>query len=573
MRLGAMARGLKFGSTRLSRKRKRDDDDAYESTRRIRHGLKRRRRIPILKIGDRINLSKILFTKHRDFLVTYKNRNSPVHAEHLEGKTVVLHFVPLVPWNSHLRLYVESLIDTYKALHPDGGFEVVFVGVKIGTFPSDPHTLLNPSLEKCFEEKFSIMPWTAVPFSDIVSQKSLERRLRFPFSRFVYDVYTVSVVLDPSGLVLQCQADDFFLWYGARAYPFTLERIDYLMSADKEMSKHPSVTRLLTSFGRDYVINKDNQEVPVRDLENKVVALYFYEDFPIDDLTEEIQVVYEKFADRAQFEIVLVYVHDSFDSCEFASEKSFWKKLNKMSWLALPFKDPRCKYLKRIFNYPAELNGWDPDPRLVIIGPQGKYFEPYGADILNRFGISAFPFTRRRAAELESESEYIKSLKLDMLLDPRTSFTQANGTKVKLSQLMGKRIMLIIENGWGFRYPEFWTKLKEIYLKMKNTENEFEVLHAPYECVAHSYAKYVGTIPWLRHSTFRLQSKKYAQLQRVFRGGVGLLAFDPDGRIVRKTKYPSIEEENFPFYAGSLFEEALRGLAKKFEWDRWLVEV
>ena len=101
-----------------------------------------------------------------------------------------------------------------------------------------------------------------------------------------------------------------------------------------------------------------------------------------------------------------------------------------MSWLALPFKDPRCKYLKRIFNYPAELNGWDPDPRLVIIGPQGKYFEPYGADILNRFGMSAFPFTRRRAAELESESEYIKSLKLDMLLDPRTSFSRANGTKV-----------------------------------------------------------------------------------------------------------------------------------------------
>ena len=99
-----------------------------------------------------------------------------------------------------MRLYVESLIDTYNALHPYGDFEVVFVGVKIGTFPSDPHTLLNPSVEKCFEEKFSIMPRTAVPFSDIVSQKSLERRLRFPFSRLVYDVYTVSVVLDPSGL-------------------------------------------------------------------------------------------------------------------------------------------------------------------------------------------------------------------------------------------------------------------------------------------------------------------------------------------------------------------------------------
>lgn len=168
----------------------------------------------------------------------------------------MLHFVPLVPWNSHLKLYVTSLVDTYNAL-PRSDFEVVFIGVKIDRFPSKPQTLCN--LEKCFEEKFSIMPWTAIPFSDITSQKSLEARLRFPFSRFVDSVYTVSVVIDPTGLVLQCQADDFFLWYGHRAFPFSLERVERLMFEDEETSKHSSITKLLTSFGRDYVINKDNQ--------------------------------------------------------------------------------------------------------------------------------------------------------------------------------------------------------------------------------------------------------------------------------------------------------------------------
>lgn len=101
-----------------------------------------------------------------------------------------------------------------------------------------------------------------------------------------------------------------------------------------------------------------------------MVGLYFYEDFPIDDLTTEILAVYEQLAGKAQFEVVLVYVHDSFDSCEFASEEAFWKKFSRMPWLALPFKDPRCKYLKRIFNYPVDLEGQGPDPRLVIVGPK-----------------------------------------------------------------------------------------------------------------------------------------------------------------------------------------------------------
>lgn len=564
------------GSRVGKRKRDRNYDRDWEQQLDTKKGkIKNKSKLPTLKIGDTVNLSKILFTKHRDFLITYHDRNRPVQAEHLKDKMVVLHFVPLVPWNSHLMLYVTSLIETYNALHLYHDFEVVFIGVNIGKFPSNPQTLLDPALEKCFEEKFSIMPWTAIPFSDITHQKSLETRLRFPFSRFVYDVYTVSVVVDRTGLVLQCQADDFFLWYGARAYPFTLKRVERLMFEDAETSKHPSITTLLTSLGRDYLINKDNQNVPVRDLEEKVVALYFYEDFPKDDLTQKIQAAYEQLANKEKFEVVLVYVHDSFDSCEFASEEAFWKKFNRMPWLALPFKDPRCKYLKRVFNYPVDLEGPGPDPRLVIIGPQGEFVEPYGVDILKNFGISAYPFSRKRAAEMESGSEYIKTLKLDMLLDPKTSFTQEDGSKVKLSQLTGKRIIFLIENGWATRYPAYWRRLKSRYLKMKNTDDEFEVIHAPYEYVASSYGESLGTVPWLRHRTFRLKSNKYTLLHSVFRGGVGLVAFDHDGRIVRRTSYPTIEKGNkkFPFYTGGLVEEALKDLVHQFDWDHWLVRV
>ncbi|KAL6529810.1 hypothetical protein OROGR_015433 [Orobanche gracilis] len=183
--------------------------------------------------------------------------------------------------------------------------------------------------------------------------------------------------------------------------------------------------------------------VPVHDLEDKVVALYFYQDYPIDSLTKEIQATYEQLSNKENIEIVLVYVHGSWDSFERSNEESFWKIFNAMSCLALSFKDINCTKLWQIFSYPLDLEGPGPDPRLVIIGfgPQGKFVEPYAVDILKNFGISAYPLTRKRVAELEAQ--YVMKLKPDMFWDPNTFFIQRDGSEVQLSQLVGKRIVLI----------------------------------------------------------------------------------------------------------------------------------
>lgn len=137
---------------------------------------------------------------------------------------------------------------------------------------------------------------------------------------------------------------------------------------------------------------------------------------------------------------------------------------------------------------------------------------------------------------------------------------------------MGKRIIFLIDGGnWAAQYPTFWPSLKARYLKMKNTDDAFEVIHAPYEHVGSSYS--IGTVPWLRHRTFPLNSIKYTLLQRVFRRSDGLLAFDRDGRIVRRTRYPFIEEGNgdFPFYSGGLVKEALRDIVLRFDLNYSLV--
>lgn len=101
-----------------------------------------------LKVGDRVSVSQILFNKHRDFLITYKDRNRPVQAKHLEGKVVILYFVPLTPWDNILLRWVTSLVDIYDVIQSQG-VEVVFIGVNTRESP-------EPSLEECFDEKFSI---------------------------------------------------------------------------------------------------------------------------------------------------------------------------------------------------------------------------------------------------------------------------------------------------------------------------------------------------------------------------------------------------------------------------------
>lgn len=126
---------------------------------------------------------------------------------------------------------------------------------------------------------------------------------------------------------------------------------------------------------------------------------------------------YEQLKDQ-NFEVVLIYIHDSKQTIGRTNEDTFWETFKTMPWLALPFKDPVIKKLRRICNYPLDFEGPAPDPGLVIVGPRGEFFEPYGADILMNFGIQAYPFNRRRMVDLEAEKA--KKVKPDMLWDPNT---------------------------------------------------------------------------------------------------------------------------------------------------------
>lgn len=110
------------------------------------------------------------------------------------------------------------------------------------------------------------------------------------------------------------------------------------------------------------------------------------------------------------------------------NEESFFKTFKSMPWLALPFKDPTYRKLKRLFGHNPDEVELVQTPSLVIIGPHGEFVEPWGDDILMRYKLQAYPFTREAVAKLETEK--IKELKLEMLWDRNALFRRNNGTDV-----------------------------------------------------------------------------------------------------------------------------------------------
>lgn len=541
---------------------------------------------PCIVEGDIINLSDLLFTRSRDYLI--KNNNERVKAEQLAGKDIIIYFTPL---SETLNLCTRSLMDVYNDCQLNCSLEIVFVVATDVPNSELNHCSLDSDSQKRFEYIFSCMPWTAIPFSDITSRKRLQRS----FGAEVYMYTPAMFVVESTGRVskLSWKAIDV---YGALGLPFSDERVTYLEAEDDAISKHPSLDALLASPQRDYVLSNNGVKVPIHTLEDKVVGLYFYEEgYTGDDSTELLKTAYERLAAEQNFEIVFIYIGDTVQTNMITSEESFMKRFRTMPWLALPFKDPNVKRLKRIFEYPSvQCCDEERPPEFVIFGPHGKFIEPFGIDILARYGTKAYPFTRMAAAKLETEK--VKDLKLEMLWDPNTIFKGKDGFQVPFAQLSGKRVILFYErlyeicpdaDCWSIK---FLRMLKEKYLQVKGTDDEFEVIHVVestdsvfldikkhyirrVQSKTESFASiHIGELPWLISDETKLLPSFGSCLY--FEGYVhsyhsSIFAFDLDGRLVRRSFYPTFEDTDFPFYAGDLEEETLSQLNECFEWNYW----
>lgn len=132
-----------------------------------------------------------------------------------------------------------------------------------------------------------------------------------------------------------------------------------------------------------YIFLMESYQVPISELQQKTVCLLFYEDnLECRKRMEELKQVYKLHKD---FEVVVVFPvsfgqHAFIQSAKFNKwrrELEFWKVFGDMPWLAVPFEDPKCRQLWRVFMRTKKCNNSNAS-KLFIIHSKDKYFEGGG---------------------------------------------------------------------------------------------------------------------------------------------------------------------------------------------------
>ncbi|VVA13406.1 PREDICTED: probable nucleoredoxin [Prunus dulcis] len=473
------------------------------------------------------DLFSLLSSEDRNFLV--RNNADQVEISSLSGKIVGLYFSG--SWCGPCRRFTPSLVEVYQDLASKGDFEVVFIS-------SDRD-------DKSFSGYFSEMPWLAIPFSDLEARKRLKELFKV---RGIPNL----VIIVANGKVSTDQGTRVVMEHGVDGYPFTAEKINFLKEQEAAAKENQSLSSLLVSRSRDYLISKDGSKVPVSELEGKMVGLYFslHTHKPCKDFTQALLKFHEKLKEKGEnFEIVLI-------SLDY--EEEHFKQGFQAPWLALPFKAKSCEKLARHF----ELENV---PTLVIIGQDGKTLRPNAVELIEEYGIEAYPFSAEKIAELADISKAkLEEQTLESLLvaGDRNFVIEKTGSKVPVSELAGKHIMLYFSAHWCPPCRAFMPKLIKAYNQIKAKDSAFEIIFISSDRDHSSFKEFFSTMPWL---ALPLGDPRKALVQRKFRiqGIPALVAISPNGQTLSTQARQLIQAYGADAYPFT--EEHLKHLEEKLE--------
>mgnify|MGYP003365943247 CR=1 FL=1 len=156
----------------------------------------------------------------------------------LQGKTVGLYFS--ASWSGPCHRFTRKLVDVFNDVSARAGFEVAFISA-------------DRDVES-FNKFFSNMPWVAIPFSD--SDKRNELRDLFRARELPH-----LVLLDEHGKVLTGDGVQIIVDHGLEGYPFTLKHVKELKEQDELARRDQSLTSILESQFRNFIISNDGMEV------------------------------------------------------------------------------------------------------------------------------------------------------------------------------------------------------------------------------------------------------------------------------------------------------------------------
>ncbi|XP_057531249.1 probable nucleoredoxin 1 [Amaranthus tricolor] len=261
------------------------------------------------------------------------------------------------------------------------------------------------------------------------------------------------------------------------------------------------------SLGSDFLF-KDGKQVPISLLKSKPVALYLYETGELLGLLRKVEEACRR--NYRELEIVIVYVPWKYSGNPWKFTKLLVHTLAELciSWWVAPFNSTASITLGRFFGrgYPN---------KVVIVGPNGEYVDPCGAEIMKLFGIHAHPFT------LEGVVSKILNKLRKVTLD---SFFKG----MPCENLRGKNVLLY------FDYPyNVYSYVYEAFIRLDHSCSDMEVLPC-------SLASAEEVESCCRNSSYNFKvhvwyynddvSKKFFLrfFKRVFRT---IVAFGKDGRI------------------------------------------
>ncbi|GMJ02742.1 nucleoredoxin 1 [Hibiscus trionum] len=332
-------------------------------------------------------------------------------------------------------------------------------------------------------------------------------------------------------------------------YDNTGNLVEALTDGDSQKIISSKFSSLLASKDSDYLLSStaEPDRVEISDLEGKVIGLYFSANWypPCRNFNNLLVSVYEQLkSNGCNFEVVFVSSDEDLGAFNGYRET--------MPWLSIPYSDLETK---KALNRQFDVEGI---PCLIILQPDGSILHD-GVELIYKYGVEAFPFTKEKLEELQRkermkhESQTLTNLLTnpgrDYLLDPTLT------RKVPVDSLIGKTVGLYFSAQWCVPCANFTPKLVSIYHKIKQSLEEkggndgFDIVFLSYDRDQSSFVSYYSTMPWLAlpfgEPTIR-NLAKYFDVQ----GIPCLIIIGPDGKTVTKQGRNLInlyQENAYPF--------------------------
>lgn len=164
-----------------------------------------------------------------------------VKISELQGKVIGIYFS--ANWYPPCHNFTQLLVNAYEEFkNHTPGFEVVFVS-------SDEDL-------DAFNNYRACMPWLAIPFSDLNTKKTLNRR---------FDIEGIPslIILQPNNYKEDAairEGVDLLYRYGTQAFPFSKERLQELQEKEREKHENQTIMNLLTSQNRDFLLGQSTSK-------------------------------------------------------------------------------------------------------------------------------------------------------------------------------------------------------------------------------------------------------------------------------------------------------------------------